>query len=114
MSILKEHMFNYAATLQNIKWPYYHNYIKMICKFAKESKNFYDLLKTDKSLIWFQYKIYLHKIKSSTPTTCGLCRENEETLHHLFVSCEESSHFWSDIKVQIKQVLKVEIITILI
>ena len=73
----------------------------------------------DNSLIWFQYKViyrligvkhYLHKINLSTPPTCGLCHENEETIYHLFVSCKESSRFWDDIKVWIKQVLKVEIV----
>ena len=56
----------------------------------------------DNSLIWFQYKViyrligvkhYLHKIGLSSSPTCILCHENEETLYHLFVSCEESSCF---------------------
>ena len=73
----------------------------------------------DNSLIWFLYKImyrligvnhYLYEINLSVSPTCGLCHENEETLYHLFVSCEESSRFGSDIKVWIKQVLKVEIV----
>ena len=73
----------------------------------------------DNSLIWFQYKIiyrligvksYLHKIKLSTSPTCGLCHENEETLYHFFVSCEESSRFWGKIKEWIKRVIKVEIV----
>ena len=157
ISSFKKYMSNHAATLENIQRPYYHNHIKLLCKSTKGSKDFYDLLKTDKStsdlrclykwetdlnisldlnswknihkicffsikdnsLIWFQYKVtyrligvkhYLHKIKLSTSPTCGLCHENEETIYHLFVSCKESFRFWGDIKVRIKQVLKVEIV----
>ena len=157
ISGLKKYVSNHAATLENIERPYYHNHIKLLCKSMKGSKDFHDLLKTDKasrdlrclykwetdlnisldlnswknihkicffsikenSLIWFQYKIiyrligvkhYLYKINLSTSPTCGLCHENEETLYHLFVSYEKSSRFWDNIKVWIKQVLKVEIV----
>ena len=42
-------MSNHVATLENKQRPYYHNHIKLLCKSTKGSKDFYDLLKTDKS-----------------------------------------------------------------
>ena len=50
ISSLKKYMFNHAAILENTQRPYYHNHINLLCKSTKGSKDFYDLLKTDKSI----------------------------------------------------------------
>ena len=59
----------------------------------------------DNGLIWFQYKLihrltdaYLYKIGLSETTFCRLCNEYEETLVHLFVSCQKSINLWTDVK----------------
>ena len=52
----------------------------------------------DTSIIWLQYRIlfrilgtrqFLHKIKKSSTSSCRLCKENEETLIHMFDECEK-------------------------
>ena len=61
----------------------------------------------DNSLIWFQYKLihrltatnaYLYKIGLSETPVCRLCNKYEETIVHLFVSCQRSINFWMDVK----------------
>ena len=155
---LKKYLKSQVPLGQNFQRPYCHNHIKVLCKSQKGSRDFYNILNTNKTItrgdrcsqkweadlniqidlntwknihkicffslkdnyfIWFQYKIiyrilgtkhYLHKIQTSNTSSCGLCQENEETLYHLFVSCKNSSSFWNDIKIWIKQTLRIELI----
>ena len=61
----------------------------------------------DNDLIWFQYKLihrltainaYLCRIGFSEILNCCLCNEYEETLVHLFVSCQKSIDLWTSVK----------------
>ena len=37
----------------------------------------------------------LHKMGLVTSPMCSLCGKTEESLEHLFISCDTSKHFWS-------------------
>ena len=61
----------------------------------------------DQSLIWFQYRI-LHRILGtqsslfrmgiSNTFKCLLCKNEKETLYHLFFHCSKSKQLWADLE----------------
>ena len=66
---------------------------------------------SDTNLRFFQYKLinrilatntFLTKIGIKDDNTCSFCRENNETLVHLFYDCQYVSQFWQTLKTYIK------------
>ena len=62
---------------------------------------------TDNYLVWHQYKILtrilgtqrrLYLMKISSNSLCRLCKEHEETLIHLFCTCDFSKDLWRNIQ----------------
>ena len=57
----------------------------------------------DSKLLWFQYRIfyrilatnnYLYKFKITTNNTCNLCKQEVESIEHLFFYCAKSNEIW--------------------
>ena len=57
----------------------------------------------DSKLLWFQYRIfyrilatnnYLYKCKITTNNTCNLCKQEVESIEHLFFYCAKSNEIW--------------------
>ena len=73
----------------------------------------------DASLTWFQYRVlfriigvrkHLKIIGKDESSLCRLCTEDEESIVHLFFSCEHSKHLWSSISTWLKMKLDISII----
>ena len=70
----------------------------------------------DNDLIWFQYRIPyrilgvndLSKIKRHPDGMCSLCKENRETILHLFVQCREVKIFWRNLRLRIQYALDLD------
>ena len=65
----------------------------------------------DTKLRWFQFRLihrilstnmYLHKIGLAQDNTCTFCRNNPESLIHLFGDCPISRNFWQDLETWLK------------
>ena len=61
----------------------------------------------DSNLQWFQYKVnhrilgtnyLLHKMGIKNVSTCSFCKNQVETIKHLFWDCQLSNSFWDEIK----------------
>ena len=61
----------------------------------------------DNSIIWFQYRIIfgilptrylLRKIKSTESDVCVLCKDQKETILHLFCHCSKVIPIWQNIE----------------
>ena len=72
----------------------------------------------DASLTWFQYRVlfriigvrkHLKIIGKDESSLCRLCTE-DESIVHLFFSCEHSKHLWSSISTWLKMKLDISII----
>ena len=69
-------------------------------------------------MIWMQYRVlyrilgtndYLFKIKKHVDGICNFCYQSKETILHLLVECENVNRFWCDIKVLIKNKLRIDL-----
>ena len=72
----------------------------------------------DNEIKWFQYRIlhrilgtkeYLFKIKYKNDNVCVFCKQNVETIMHLFVDCNVVKNFWSEIKRNVSLYLGLEL-----
>ena len=61
---------------------------------------------TDNTLVWFQYKIlfnildtrgYLHKVKIIENNQCYFCKQDTESITHLFSKCPVVVDFWKNV-----------------
>ena len=75
----------------------------------RELRNYYTVIKSIKEvkLKDFQYKVtskilatrsFLHRINRINDNLCEYCHQESETIHHLFVQCENVKRFWVDLK----------------
>ena len=93
----------FRPTSQN-KWN-----IKLHLSINFERKKAYNLpymITNDCNLRWFQYKLvhrilanntYLCKIGLKEIYFCSSCKNNPETLEHLFYECEHVKYFWNEL-----------------
>ena len=58
-------------------------------------------------LVWFQYRLlnriletneYLVKIKQKVNANCNFCKEETESITHLFIECNFVKSFWTNLK----------------
>lgn len=65
---------------------------------------------TDTSIQWLQYRIlhrilptnhYLKKINVISYDVCGFCKENVETIEHVFMTCSEILPIWNNLSMYI-------------
>ena len=70
----------------------------------------------DKNLTWFQYKLiyrilgtqsYMYKLKITENSTCSLCSQHDETILHLFTSCQKVQNFSNNIKTWLEKKLNI-------
>ena len=95
---------------KNVELPMRNKWENMLSKHDDEAwKNvFHSCFKSIKdSIIWFQYRIifgilptryFLRKIKSTESDVCVFCKDQKETIFHLFCHCSKVIPIWQNIE----------------
>ena len=87
---------------------------------AREMRNYYRVIKSLKEvkLKDFQYKVtskilatrsFLHTINKINDNLCEYCHQESETIHHLFVQCENVKRFWAELKLWLRESTNLEL-----
>ena len=93
----------WSNEIQDVRSEYIQNYFSLAKSCTNETK-----------LIYFQCKLlnrilttntFLHKIGKTENNNCTFCKENPESLIHLFCDCRIIKHFWNECSDWLRNIL---------